>query len=252
MDLNKGTWQPSAVMIDNRPDSPYFWPHMVNDVVFTAKNGKQYMVAGYGYGGPFPDCVQNGHFLYIRRGDHFEGCAGIIRPGQKLSWREALPETDPLRKEWLLWSDLNGDSVIQANECQPTKLMANAPHGRADADLNLYTAGMYNYLYWQRVSPARILPNGVPVYDEKTVLTVDYAKQGHPLYTHDLAVNPADGSVLMYAGADIKFMDKLEVWPLTYWTKDGQRLWRYRQGCRWYDMYEFPMAKPDQLWGTHP
>lgn len=249
VDLDKGTWQPAAVMIDNRPDSPYFWPHMVNNEVFTAKNGRQYMIAGYGYGGPYPDCVQQGHFLYIRRGDHFEGCAGVIRPSQKLSWREKLPENDPLRKSSLLWVDLNGDSVIQPEECKPTKLMANAPHGRVDADLNLYTAGMYNYLYWQRVSPTKLLPNGVPLYDENTVVTYDYAKDLHPLYTYDLAVNPADGSVLMYAGADIKYMDKLEVWPLTYWTRDGQRLWRFRKGCRWHDMYEFPIPKADELYG---
>ena len=249
VDLNQGTWQPSAVMIDDRPDSPYFWPHMVNEDVFTAKNGRQYMVAGYGYSGPGTDYVEHGEFLYVRRGDHFEGCAGIINPTQKLSWREKLPDADPLKKSWLLWVDLNGDGVIQPNECRPTALMANSPHGRADADLNLYAAGMYNYLYWQRVTPTRILPNGAPLYEEKNVVTYEYANHQYPLYTSDFAVNPADGSVLMYAGADIKYLDKLEVWPLTYWTRDGKMVWRFRNGCRWLDMYEFPIARPDQYWG---
>src|SRR5262249_29148966 len=45
VDLDKGTWQPAAIMFEAKSDSPYFWPHMVNNIVFTAKNGKQYMQA---------------------------------------------------------------------------------------------------------------------------------------------------------------------------------------------------------------
>jgi len=80
VDLDKGTWTPAAVMFEARPDTPYFWPHMVNNIVFTAKNGTQYMhAAGNGPG-------VRGHFLWIRRGDHFEAVAGIINPWAGLSW----------------------------------------------------------------------------------------------------------------------------------------------------------------------
>ena len=86
----------------------------------------------------------------------------------------------------------------------------------------------------------------MPLYDDSTILHVHYANDG---YTSDLAVNPADGSVLMYAGSDIKNMTKTGIWPLTAWTKDGNMLWRYRLGCRWYDMYEFPIPKAGELYG---
>ena len=93
--------------------------------------------------------------------------------------------------------------------------------GVVDADLNFYTSGMYNHLYWQRISPKEVLPSGVPLYDDASLLTVDYAKEG-PNYTYDLAVNPADGGVFMYAGADIKSLDKTGLWPITYWTREGK------------------------------
>ena len=60
-------------------------------------------------------------------------------------------------------------------------------------------------LYWQRLSPKTIQENGVPLYDDATFLQVDYGKDG---YTSDLSVNPADGSVLFYAGSDIKNLDR--------------------------------------------
>jgi hypothetical protein len=47
VDLDKGTWKPAAVMFDARPDTPYFWPHGVNNIVFTARNGRQYMAVGH-------------------------------------------------------------------------------------------------------------------------------------------------------------------------------------------------------------
>ena len=243
VNLDKGTWEPQAIMFDSRQDAPYFWPHMVNNIVFTAKNGKQYMHSGPNHGGG-----QRGHFLFIRRGRHFEGVAGIIHPQALLSWREGLAKDDPLMG-WLLWVDLNGNGIIETAEVKPTTLRAQNAHSVVDHDLNFYTTGMYNDLYWQRISPAKIDKKGVPLYDESTVLHVQYAKEA-PLYTHDLAVNPADGAVMMFAGADIKHMNRLEVWPLTYWTKDGQRVWRYRQGSRWYDAYEFSIPKPGQLWGA--
>jgi hypothetical protein len=50
-------------------------------------------------------------------------------------------------------------------------------------------------------------------------------------------------------GADIKQLDRTEIWPINYWTKDGQLVWRYRVGCRWHDMYEFPIPKAGVLYG---
>jgi hypothetical protein len=107
---------------------------------------------------------------------------------------------------------------------------------------------MYNDLYWQRLSPWQILSNGVPLYDDASLKQVDYAKDPS-CYTYDLTVNPADGSVLMYAGADIKHLDRTEIWPINAWSRDGNLLWRYRLGCRWHDMYEFPIPKPGELYG---
>jgi len=239
VDLKKGTWEPSAVMIDARKDAPYFWPHMVLNIVFTAKNGMQYMHAN---GGP-------GNILYVRRGDHFQGVAGIISARANLSWRKGATTWEEVSKIGnLLWEDLNGDGIIQQNETRPTKLQPNQAHSVFDASLNMYCTGMYTDLYWERISPATIRKDGVPLYDDKTIVHYDYAKNG-VCYTSDTAVNPTDGSVLMYAGADIKYMDSTETWPLTYWSKDGKLLWRFRNGCRWYDMYNFPIARPDQYWG---
>lgn len=244
VDLDKGTWKPAAVMFEARPDTPYFWPHMVNNIVFTAKNGKQYM-----HHKSYQGSAVSGQFLWIRRGDRFAAVAGVIGPQASLTWR-------PPAKDWqeagrigfLFWEDRNGDGVIQQAETRATGLRSAGAHSTVDADLNFYGTGMYNDLYWQRVSPREILDTGVPLYDEGTLLTVPYAKD-HSLYTYDLAVNPADGSVLAYMGADIKHLDRTEIWPLNSWSRDGQLQWRYRVGCRWHDMYEFPIPKPGELYG---
>jgi len=238
VDLKSGAWAANAVMIDARKDSPYFWPHMILINVFTAKNGKQYM----------HERSADGQFLFVRRGDHFEGAAGIVFPTMWLSWRKALPTDDPRLKSYLLWTDLNADGLVGSDEVQPTKLQPGQMHSVFDADLNMYCTGMYNALYWERISPAMIRQDGVPFYDEKTLLHVDYAKH-HSLYTSDTAINPIDGSVLMYGGSDIKYLDQTDIWPLTYWSKDGKLLWRFRNGCRWYDGYNFPIPRPDQYWG---
>jgi len=240
VDLDKGTWKPAAIMIDARPDSGYFWPHMVNNIVFIATNGKQYMHAG--------------NTLYIRRGDHFEAVAGVFGPRSGFTWRPGAKTWEEANKmPYLLWEDRNGDGIIQKDETRETKMCPQQPHGCFAPDLTMYAAGMYGALYWQRISPKQILDNGVPIYDDASFFHVDYVTREEakvPTYTHDIAVNPADGSVLMYAGADIKFMDKAEIWPLTCWSKDGKLLWRYRKGSRWYDAYEFPIPQPGELWGT--
>jgi len=244
VDLDKGTWAPAAVIFEARPDTPYFWPHMVNNIVFTAKNGKQYMTSGGS-----PNALVPGHFLWVRRGDHFEAVAGVISPWAGLTWRKAAKEWQEVAKvPWLWWEDRNGDGVIQQAETRETKIKAQNPNCVVDADLNFYATGLYNELYWQRLSPKQILPNGVPFYDDASLKQVDYAKDPS-CYTYDLAVNPADGSVLMYAGADIKRLDRTEIWPINAWSRDGRLLWRYRLGCRWHDMYEFPIPKPGELYG---
>jgi len=237
VDLKKGTWRPAAVMVDCRKDTPYA---TMSGVVFTANNGRQYMqVGGYGWGSKI-----RGPMLYIRRGDHFEPCAGIISPDATFSWRPH-PTRAPWHQEFLLWSDMNGDGKVQQGETKPTKMWPRTMHSCVDAALNFYAAGTDGALYWQRIRPTSILKNGVPLYDDATMTQADYA-QG---YAYDIAVNPADGSVMMYGGAPIKTMDQTEIWPLTYWSVDGKMTWRYRKGCQWWDMYEFPIAKPDELWG---
>ena len=244
VDLDKGTWKAAAIMFDARPDTPYFWPHMVNNIVFTAKNGKQYMSSGGASNG-----LVRGHFLWVRRGDHFEAVAGAISPWSGLTWRKAAKDWQEYNKTpWLWWEDRNGDGIIQQAETRETKIKALNPHCVVDADLNFYATGMYNELYWQRISPKEVLPNGVPLYDDASLLRADYAKD-HSCYTYDLAVNPADGSLLMYAGSDIKHLERTEIWPINYWTRDGKLQWRYRLGCRWHDMYEFPIPKPGELYG---
>ncbi len=241
VDLDKGTSKPAAIMIEATPDTPYFWPHMVNNIVFTAKNGRQYMhAAATGPG-------VHGHFLWIRRGDQFVAAAGIINPASSLSWRTGAKDWQEINKiPWLFWEDRNGDGVIQKEETRETNMRANGAHSTVDADLNFYGSSMYTKLYWQRISPETIQANGVPLYDDASFLQVDYGNDG---YTSDLSVNPADGSVLFYAGSDIKNMDRTELWPLSYWSKDGKMQWRYRVGSRWYDMYEFPIPKAGELWG---
>jgi hypothetical protein len=244
VDLDKGTWKPAAVMFEAKPDAPYFWPHMVNNIVFTAKNGKQYM-----HHSSYQGSAVAGKFLWVRRGDHFEAVAGVIGAYTRLTWRAAAKDWQEAQKiPTLFWEDLNADGVIQENETRPTKLRPGNMHSTVDADLNFYATGMYNDLYWERVSPREIRKDGVPLYDEASLLHVDYAKD-HSLYTYDLTVNPADGSVLAYMGADIKHLDRTEIWPLNYWSRDGRLLWRYRMGCRWHDMYEFPIPKAGVLYG---
>jgi hypothetical protein len=244
VDLDKGTWKPAAVMFEARPDTPYFWPHIVNNMVFTAANGKQYMNAGGAHDG-----LVRGQFLWVRRGDHFEAVAGAISPWAGLTWRKAPKDWQEAAKNpWLWWEDRNGDGIIQQSETRVTKIKALNYHCVVDADLNFYATGMYGDLYWQRISPREVLPNGVPLYDDASLLQVNYAKD-HSCYTCDLTVNPADGSLLMYAGSDIKYLDRTEIWPITSWSRDGKLQWRYRLGCRWYDMYEFPIPKPGELFG---
>jgi len=241
VDLQKDTWTAGAVMIDARRDAPYFWPHMVLNIVFTARNGKQYMHAKW----------SDGQYLFVRRGDHFEAVAGLISPTAAFTWRQGAKDWQEMGKiGWVLWEDVNGDGLVQQAETRHTKMQPAQMHSCFTDDLTMYAAGMYGALYWQRLSPAKILKNGVPHYDDATFTQVDYVtKADVPTYTSDLTVNPTDGSVLMYAGADIKYMDKSEIWPLQYWTKEGKVIWRFRNGCRWYDMYEFPIARPDQYWG---
>ena len=241
VDLDKRTSRPAAVMIEAKPDTPYFWPHMVNNIVFTARNGRQYMHAAVGGPGV------RGHFLWIRRADQFAAAAGIINPWAGLSWRDGAKDWQEAGKmPWLFWEDRNGDGVIQKEETRETRMRANGAHSTVDADLNFYGSSMYNVLYWQRISPKTIQENGVPLYDDAAFLQVDYGKDG---YTSDLSVNPADGSVLFYAGSDIKNLDRTELWPITSWSKDGKLQWRYRVGCRWHDMYEFSIPKAGELWG---
>lgn len=243
IDLDKGSWSPRAVMIDARPDVPYFWPHMVMNTVFTARNGKQYMCANTGL-----DQVR-GSFLWVRRGERFVAVAGVISPWATLSWRPGAKDWQDFAKiPWLFWEDRHGDGVVHQEDTRLTKLCAQNPHAVVDAELNFYCTGMYNDLYWQRISPRQILANGVPLYDDNTIVRAQYGK-GPSCYTSDLAVNPADGSVLMYAGSDIKFMTQTGIWPITSWTKDGKMSWRYRLGCRWGDMYEFPIPKVGELYG---
>jgi sugar lactone lactonase YvrE len=244
VDLDKGAWKPAAVMFEARPDTPYFWPHMVNNIVFTANNGKQYM-----HHKSYQGSAVSGQFLWVRRGDRFAAVAGAIGPHASLTWRPAAKDwQEANRIGTLFWEDRNGDGVIQQEETRATGLRAGGAHSTVDADLNFYCTGMYNELYWQRVSPGQVLDNGVPLYDEATLLTVPYAKD-HSLYTYDLAVNPADGAVLAYMGADIKHLERTEIWPLNSWSRDGELQWRYRVGCRWHDMYEFPIPKPGELYG---
>ena len=243
VDLEQGTWRPLAVMFDERRDTPHYNPHMINNIVFTAKNGRQYMHAAAIYAA---QRRITGHFLWIRRGDHFEAVAGVISPTSELTWRDNSKNVSAVP---LFWEDRNGDGVIQQDETRPSKLLTRGMHSLVDADLNFYASGMYNQLYWQRVAPKQILDSGVPLYDDATLKQVDYATDPND-YTHDLAVNPRDGSVLMNAGTDIKHLSRTETWPLNSWSRDGKLQWRYRQGCRWYDAYEFPIPKPGQLWGS--
>jgi sugar lactone lactonase YvrE len=239
IDLAKGTSRPAAIMFEARPDTPYFWPHMVNNIVFTAKNGKQYM-----HHKSYQGSAVAGQYLWVRRGDRFAAVAGIIPPSAALTWRTAAAKTP-----WLLWEDLSGDGVIGQDECRPTTMIAQNSHSIVDANLNMYATGMYNDLYWQRISPKKIQPNGVPLYDDASIVRFNYGEKHGGNYTYEFTVNPADGSVLMYAGTDIKLLDKTELWPITTWTKDGQLQWRYRKGCRWHDMYEFPIPKAGELYG---
>ncbi len=240
VDLDKGTWRPAAVMFEAKPDSPYFWPHMVNNVVFTAKNGRQYMHAV---------CNEEvrGHYLWMRRGDHFEAVAGAVNPWAALSWRPAPKDWQEAAKTpWLFWEDANGDGMIQKEETHESQFKPQGDKSLVDTDLNFYATGMYNHLYWQRLPPKQINDAGVPAYDDAALKLVEYAKDG---YTYDLAWNPDDGSLLAYMGSDIKNLDKTEIWPLNYWSKDGKLMWRYRVGCRWHDMYEFPIPKAGVLYG---
>ena len=242
VDLDKGTWAPQAIMFDATPDTPYYWPHMVNNRVFIAKNGKQYMHALAGG-------AVSGEFLWVRRGDHFVAVAGLVSRWATLTWRPGAKTWDDYAKiPDLIWEDRNGDGIIQQNETRVTKMHLQNAHSVVDADLNLYTTGMYTQLYWERISPKRIQSNGVPLYDDASIVHHDYANNS-VCYTHDLSVNPADGSVLLYAGADYKYIDKTGIWPITSWTKDGAMQWRYREGMRWYDMYSYPIPKPGELYG---
>jgi hypothetical protein len=246
IDLDKKTSKPVAIMFEAKPDTPYFWPHMVNNIVFTAKNGKQYMHSGASHGGN----PVRGDYLWIRRGDHFEACAGVINPSSYFSWRQGAKDWNEMQKvPWLFWEDINGDGVIQKDETRETKMKSQGAHSTIDADLNFYATSMYTVLYWQRLSPKTIREDGVPIYDDASFVQYNYGDNGGGNYTSDFTVNPADGSVLFYAGTDIKLLDKTELWPISYWSKDGKVQWRYRVGCRWYDMYEFPIPKPGVLYG---
>ena len=100
---------------------------------------------------------------------------------------------------WLWWEDRNGDGVIQQAETRETKIKALNPNCVADADLNFYVAECTAISTGSGCRPSRFLPNGVPLYDDASLKQVDYAKD-HSCYTYDLAVNPADGSVLMQPG----------------------------------------------------
>jgi hypothetical protein len=247
VDLNKGTWRPAAVMFEARPDTPYFWPHMVNNIVFTAKNGKQYMHSGQAQAHGSKQLA--GHYLWIRRGDHFVACAGLIGVNATLTWRPGAKDWQEAAKmKTLLWEDRNGDGAVQQEETRETPMTPANSHSLVDADLNFYGSGMYNKLYWQRIAPREILPNGTPIYDDASFMQVDYA-QDHSCYTYDLTVNPADGSLLFYGGSDIKHLDRTEIWPISSWSRDGKMQWRYRLGCRWHDMYEFPIPKAGELFG---
>lgn len=173
VDLAKGTWKPAAVMFEARPDTPYFWPHMVNNIVFTAKNGRQYM-----HHKSYQGSAVSGQFLWVRRGDRFVAVAGAIGPYATLTWRPPAKDwQDAAKVGTLFWEDGNGDGVIQPEETRATGLRPGNSHSTFDADLNFYCTGMYNDLYWQRVSPKQILDNGVPLYDEATMKTVSYAKE---------------------------------------------------------------------------
>ena len=153
VDLDKGTWRPQAVMFEARPDAPYFWPHMVLNIVFTAKNGKQYMMREYRAAGA-------GSFLWVRRGDRFVAVAGIISPFATLSWRHRRQRAGRKPRKCPGSSGKTATATASSSRTKRVKrnLRALNPHAIVDADLNFYCTGMYNELYWQRISPKQILP----------------------------------------------------------------------------------------------
>jgi len=69
-----------------------------------------------------------------------------------------------------VWSDLNGDGKVQANEVQVTADVRFGPYGlftRVGEDLAFIFVEPYRW--GLRIKPVEIRPDGVPVYDLKTV-----------------------------------------------------------------------------------
>jgi len=89
-----------------------------------------------------------------------------------------------------LVEDQNGDGVIQQDETRETKIKANNPHCVADADLNFYAPACTTSCTGSDCRPADSA-NGVPLYDDASLLHVAYART--QLLHYDLAVNPATG-----------------------------------------------------------
>jgi hypothetical protein len=241
VDLDKGTWEPEAVVVPGSSRGMR---------VFTANNGVQYATVEAG----------GGLKLMIRDGDRFRTVAGVLsrRAFEDMEWYErrrqkAIEERNLNRaykvRRWekrrLVWSDLNRDGQGQENEVQ------RAPMGHpswVDRDLSFYGHSGFHYVASWRLPIASVSEKGMPTYDAESIREYGPGRMD-PVKVND-TIADADEKALYMLGGPVP-LDDSQYPRLTKFSFGGERLWGYwRIHPKWKRALNLPMADKGTAIGT--
>ena len=202
VDLDKGTWYPEAIVTG--PEYSEFF------TVLTGPGGKQYAYTRY-------------LTVLARRGDVFERVGGFL-PVKEF-------EQEPWQAEWvkahpnvpsIFWSDNNGDGKVTPDEVSAPPFGIPYWGGAMDEKLTLYSAGNQDGpIVAHRLKVAKVLPNGVPVWDTARAEGLGPGERG---YSNSCIGDPQTGAVYLLGGGN---WGKKEYPGINAYADDGRHLWGY-------------------------
>ncbi len=201
VDLDKGTWYPESVAF---PDWSSFF------TVLTGPNGRQYAYTRY-------------LTVLMREGDTFTPVGGFFAPDyfRREPWYEEWVKAHPQARQ-VFWSDANGDRNAAVEEIHEPPFGIPYWGGAMDTRLALYSAGAQDGpVYAHRLKAARILPNGVPMWDLEQAERFGPGLRG---YCNSCIGDPEEDAVYLLGGG---YWGKKEYPGLNKYAGDGEHIWGY-------------------------